>query len=103
MPIKHLIVEHRVIDGDTIEATLDLGFGLQYITPVRLIGVSAPERNTPEGKVSKKKLEEFMQADRLVCQSSAKRGSFGRVLGRIYADGVDLNQRLIDEHYASVY
>ena len=97
------ILEYRVIDGDTIEATLDMGHGIQFKSKVRLKGVSAPEARTPEGQITKAKLTEYMQADTLVCESANKHGKFGRILGRIIADGIDLNQRLIDEHYADVY
>ena len=37
---------NRVIDGDTIEVTVDLGFSLSWVTPVRLFGINAPEMNS---------------------------------------------------------
>lgn len=101
--MQHKILQHRVIDGDSIKAILYLGFGLQYDTVIRLHGVDAPKLSNPRGKQAKEKLTEYMQADKLVCEAVDDLEVFGRVLGRVFADGVDLNQRLIDEGYAEIY
>ena len=96
------VSDYRVIDGDTVEATLELGFGISYTAAIRLIGVSAPEIDTAEGRTTKAKLTDYLQAESLVCDTDGS-GSFGRILGRFVADGVDINQQLIEEHFATVY
>ncbi len=40
----------RVIDGDTIEVRVELGFRCSVVTPLRLLGVNAPEKNTRPGR-----------------------------------------------------
>ena len=57
------------------------------------------------GKLASKFLSEhILHADKLVIQTKLdKKGKFGRVLGVIVADGVDLNQALIDNHLAVAY
>lgn len=41
-----------VVDADTVDLTIDLGFNIRKIERVRLLGVDAPERNTPEGAIA---------------------------------------------------
>jgi endonuclease YncB( thermonuclease family) len=46
----------RVIDGDTIEVEIDLGFKIKHTTILRLSGINAPELRTPEGVAAKRYL-----------------------------------------------
>lgn len=107
--MRYTILDYRVIDGDTIEATLELGLGIQYVSPIRLFGVDAPESRTHDkeekaaGLRSKNKLIEFMESAEMLACESVEHGRYGRILGYIFADGINLNQRMIDEHYAQVY
>ena len=43
----------RIVDGDTLECDADLGFNITLRLRIRLLGINAPELNTPEGKLSK--------------------------------------------------
>ena len=106
----------RVVDGDTVDAELDLGFKIFIKERIRLMGIDTPEsrtRNLAEkswGKAAKYRLEELLaEADgkfTLVTQMQAK-GKFGRILGTIQVstkDGiVDANQVLINENLAIPY
>jgi len=48
---------NRVVDGDTVNLTIDLGFRLTYTANCRLAGINAPEMSTEEGKASKMMLD----------------------------------------------
>ena len=101
----------RVVDGDTVDAIIDLGFDVSYKSRVRLYGIDTPESRTRDldekarGKLAGKFLSDaILHADNLVIQTKLdKKGKFGRVLGVIVADDVDLNQALINNHLAVAY
>ena len=101
----------RVVDGDTVDAIIDLGFDVSYKSRVRLYGIDTPESRTRDldekarGKLAGKFLSDaILHADNLIIQTKLdKKGKFGRVLGVIVADDVDLNQALINNHLAVAY
>ena len=101
----------RVVDGDTVDAEIDLGFDIVYKSRVRLYGIDTPESRTRDldekarGKLASAFLStSILHADNLVIQTKLdKKGKFGRVLGVIVADDVDLNQALIDNYLAVAY
>ena len=102
----------RVVDGDTVDVVLDLGFDILFKCRVRLYGIDTPESRTrnlelkARGLLSKQYLKDKIEsADQLVIQTKLKdsRGKFGRVLGSIIADGVDLNEEMVKNHYAVKY
>tara|TARA_R100001460_G_scaffold64669_2_gene104946 strand:+ start:1125 stop:1547 length:423 start_codon:yes stop_codon:yes gene_type:complete len=101
----------RVVDGDTVDCEIDLGFDIVYKSRVRLYGIDTPESRTSNkdekarGKLAAKFLSDnILHADKLVVQTKLdKKGKFGRVLGVIVADDVDLNQALVDNYHAVPY
>jgi micrococcal nuclease len=101
----------RVVDGDTVDADIDLGFSIKFKSRIRLYGVDTPEsrtRNLDEkarGKLASKFLEDCIKKASFVKVKTKldKKGKFGRVLGSIIADNVDLNQAMIDKHLAVKY
>lgn len=101
----------RVVDGDTVDAEIDLGFDIVYKSRVRLYGIDTPESRTRDldekarGKLAGKFLSDsILHADNLIIQTKLdKKGKFGRVLGVIVADDVDLNQALINNYLAVAY
>ena len=102
----------RVVDGDTIDVTLDLGFDILYKSRVRLYGIDTPEsrtRNLDEkarGKLAKSFLEDAINnGKKVVIQTKLKdsRGKFGRVLGDIVVDGININQSMVDNFHAAAY
>lgn len=101
----------RIVDGDTVDCEIDLGFDITYKSRVRLYGIDTPESRTRDldekarGKLAAKFLSDaILHASTLAIQTKLdKKGKFGRVLGVIVADGVDLNQALIDNHLAVAY
>ena len=102
----------RVVDGDTIDADIELGFSVFMRDRIRLMGIDTPEsrtRNLEEkswGMAAKHRLIELLaEADgefTLHTQEMAK-GKFGRVLGTIMINGKDANQSLIEEKLAIPY
>ena len=102
----------RVVDGDSIDVTLDLGFDILFKTRVRLYGIDTPEsrtRNKDEkarGKLSAKFLQDAINtAEQVVIRTKLKdsRGKFGRVLGIVVCDGKDINEAMIDNFMAAKY
>ena len=99
----------RVVDGDTVAVTLDLGFDVKlHKQRVRLHGIDTPEsrtRNLAEKKLglaAKERLKELC-VGRFKVKSLGK-GKYGRVLGIPYTeDGQDICQLLIDEGHAVEY
>ena len=99
----------RVVDGDTVDVTLDLGFDVKlHKQRVRLHGIDTPEsrtRNLAEKKLglaAKERLKELF-VGRFKVKSLGK-GKYGRVLGIPYTeDGKDICQLLIDEGHAVEY
>ena len=101
----------RVVDGDTVDADIDLGFSIIFQSRIRLYGIDTPEsrtRNLDEkarGKLASNFLKDSIQKASSVKVKTKldKKGKFGRVLGSIIADNVDLNQAMIDKHLAVKY
>ena len=109
---------NRVVDGDTIDVTIDLGFDLLKKERVRIAGVDTPEKRTrdKEEKVlgidatnwMKEHLEGAIKGgEELIIRTELKGGvgKYGRLLGWLYVgeDAVSLNQQMIQEGYAWAY
>ena len=101
----------RVVDGDTVDVDIDLGFGMIYKKQrVRMMGIDTPEsrtRNLEEkyyGKLSKAHLQKILSEGNIQLKSHDK-GKFGRILGELFiGDSVySINQQMIDEHHAVPY
>ena len=102
----------RVVDGDTIDVVLDLGFDILYRSRVRLYGIDTPESRTRDldekarGKMASAFLKEAIEGgDKIVIQTKLKdsRGKFGRVLGNVVVDEENINQSMIDANLAVAY
>ena len=106
----------RVVDGDTVDAELDLGFNIIYKERIRLMGIDTPEsrtRNKVEKKLglkSKARLKELISEHKgniILRTSKEGKGKFGRILGSlVVADNgveVNLNDILIAEGHAREY
>ena len=109
---------NRVVDGDTIDVTIDLGFDLYKKERVRVAGVDTPEKRTRDleekelGKDATNWLKEKLEGavagdDDLVIRTELVGGvgKYGRLLGWLYiGDGdVSLNEEMITEGYAWAY
>ena len=109
---------NRVVDGDTIDVTIDLGFDLYKKERVRVAGVDTPEKRTRDLEEKalgldatawlKEKLESAVKGDDdLIIRTELKGGvgKYGRLLGWLYIGDatVSLNESMIDEGYAWSY
>ena len=109
---------NRVLDGDTIDVTIDLGFELYKKERVRVAGVDTPEKRTRDLEEKalgidatnwlKKKLEDTIAGeDELSIRTElvGGMGKYGRLLGWLYVgeDLISLNELMIDEGYAWEY
>ena len=109
---------NRVLDGDTIDVTIDLGFDLFKKERVRIAGVDTPEkrtRNLEEKALGidatnwlKDKLESTLSGDdelTIRTELVGGVGKYGRLLGWLYVgeDTVSLNELMITEGYAHAY
>ena len=102
----------RVVDGDTIDISIDLGFSLTKKERVRLAGIDTPEKRTknPKEKEMGYQATEFLEmhlieATRLTVKTE-KDGKYGRMLGWLYKtdeDTTSINQIMIDKGYAWAY
>ena len=102
----------RVVDGGTIDVVLDLGFDIMFKSRVRLYGIDTPEsrtRNKDEkvrGKMAGSFLKDAVDSGvQVVIQTKLKdsRGKYGRVLGNVIVDGININQQMIDNYLAVAY
>ena len=102
----------RVVDGDTIDVDLDLGFDIIYKCRVRLYGIDTPEsrtRNKDEkvrGKLASKFLQDAINnGNHVILRTQLKdsKGKFGRVLASVIVDGIDINQSMVTNHMAVRY
>ena len=108
----------KVLDGDTIDVTIDLGFDLYKTVRVRIAGVDTPEKRTRDLEEKalgidatnwmKEHLEETINGDdELIIRTELKGGvgKYGRLLGWLYVgdDVVSLNEQMITEGYAWEY
>ena len=109
---------NKVLDGDTIDVTIDLGFDLYKKERVRVAGVDTPEKRTRDLEEKalgidatnwlKEKLTETIQGDdELTIRTELKGGvgKYGRLLGWLYVgeSTISLNEQMIEEGYAWEY
>lgn len=101
----------RVIDGDTVHARLDLGFGLYLEEDVRLYGIDAPElhgkKHPTDGSAErvKARLAELVEGREVVVRVvDGAKDKYGRILGvMILANGAVVNDLLVSEGFAKPY
>ena len=104
----------NVVDGDTIDVLIDLGFDILFQSRVRLAGIDTPESRTKDlkekalGLESKEYLKKALKDAKSVVIKTEKMNStekFGRILGWIYVNGdtVSLNDMMINDGYAWGY
>ena len=102
----------RVVDGDTVDVDIDLGFGVwMHKERVRLYGIDTPESRTRDleekkyGLAAKMFLTKWTNSGDLTLKTFKDgKGKFGRILGEIwYGEKHNVNQLLVDNHHAVRY
>jgi len=109
---------NKVLDGDTIDVTIDLGFDLYKKERVRIAGVDTPEKRTRDLEEKalgidatnwlKEKLNETIKGDdelTIRTELVGGTGKYGRLLGWLYVgeSTISLNEQMITEGYAWEY
>tara|TARA_R100000988_G_C3967684_1_gene149742 strand:+ start:82 stop:450 length:369 start_codon:yes stop_codon:yes gene_type:complete len=108
----------RVIDGDTIDAFIDLGFDIHVKKRIRFMGINTPESRTRDleekakGLAAKDRVKQLLEGTNTIQLKSHGVGKYGRVLGELHIDVVDgkekmtlesVNELLIKEGHAVKY
>ena len=104
----------KVVDGDTIDVDIDLGFDISFTSRVRLAGIDTPESRTADkmekalGLEAKDYLKKSIDAAKTVVIKTEKMDSsekYGRILGWVFLDGAEtsINQKMIDDGHAWGY
>jgi micrococcal nuclease len=104
----------NVVDGDTIDVVIDLGFDIMFFSRVRLAGIDTPESRTTNkaekvlGLESKEYLKKYLKDAKSVVIKTEKMNSsekYGRILGWVYLNGdtESLNDKMINDGYAWGY
>jgi micrococcal nuclease len=102
---------NKVIDGDTVDLDIDLGFGVTLSHRVRLKDIDAAEIRTKdltekaEGLAAKAWLEKELSREGEWIIETTKEDKYGRILGTLYlvGDPVTLNERMLNEGIAKPY
>ena len=104
----------KVVDGDTIDANIDLGFDISFTKRIRLAGIDSPESRTTNlkekalGLESKEWLKKTLEDAKDILIKTEKPDStekYGRIIGHLFINGQEtsLNNQMIDEGYALAY
>lgn len=104
----------KIVDGDTIDVDIDLGFSISYSQRLRLAGIDTPESRTSDkfektlGVESKDYLKTKLKDAKDIVVKTEKPDSsekYGRILGWIYIDGntKSINEQMIEDGYAWSY
>jgi micrococcal nuclease len=104
----------NVVDGDTIDVVIDLGFDILFASRVRLAGIDTPESRTTDkaekalGVEAKEYLKKQLKDAKTIVIRTEKMNSsekYGRILGWVYVNGESesLNNKMINDGYAWGY
>lgn len=93
----------KVVDGDTVDVFIDLGFSVWHKERIRIAGIDTAEKNTPLGKALKAYMKELLEGKMVRLQVS-KPDKYGRYLGEIWlGSDVSINKQLIQHGLAKPY
>jgi micrococcal nuclease len=101
----------KIVDGDTIDVDIDLGFGITLSHRVRLKGINAAETKTLDleekvkGLAAKEWLKKELSREGEWVIETTKEDKYGRILGTLYfvGDPVTINERMLNEGIAKPY
>jgi micrococcal nuclease len=104
----------KVVDGDTVDIVLNLGFNILHAVRVRLASIDTPESRTRDldekarGLLAKEFLKNWLSQEhekkKIVIKTFKKsKGKFGRVLAEIWVNDVNVNEDMIECYHAVPY
>ena len=97
----------KIVDGDTVDVLIDLGFDIHVKERVRLAGINAPETRTKDkeekkkGLAAKTRLKELCKGQ--IFLKSQGKGKYGRIIGELFLQGVSINTIMVAEGHAKEY
>lgn len=115
MPNEYSVKVLKIVDGDTVDVDIDLGFGIVLTDErVRIMGIDTPESRTSDavekvfGLASKHRLKELLEKEAVLITYDDKngedmKGKFGRILGDFKCGDKTVSQVLIEEGHAVPY
>lgn len=92
----------NVVDGDTVDAEIDLGFQLKIKQRLRLNGIDTPERGQVGYQEAKDALAKFV-LDKEVLVTTYKTSKYGQYLAEIEFDNQNINLLMIEQKFAKSY
>jgi micrococcal nuclease len=92
----------NIVDGDTIDVTIDLGLQIYSNQRIRLYGIDTPERGQAGFSEATARLRSLIEGKE-VSLKTHKVSKYGQYLGEISVDGVDVNRIMITEGFAKEY
>lgn len=109
--VYHIKEVCKIIDGDTVDLLLDLGFGIFTKKRVRLWGIDTPEIRTRDLEEKRRGYAAKERLNKLIAEASEGSlmlhsngiGKYGRVLGTIYNKKLNLNMKMVSEGHAKNY
>lgn len=95
----------KIVDGDTVDLNIDLGFHIIMTRRVRLLGINAPERFTAEGEDARTFITSQIPPGTKVIVKTKLDSSdkYGRVLGEIFLSDISINNLMIEKGHAVAY
>lgn len=99
----------KIVDGDTVDVILDLGFDMYKKERIRLVGIDTPESRTRDLEEKEMGLEakEFLERRMNDCENlwvrTEKDGKYGRMLGEIWCGVTNINEEMVSRGYAWEY
>lgn len=115
MPNEYKVKVLKIVDGDTVDVDIELGFGIVLTDErVRIVGIDTPESRTSNkvekifGLASKNRLKELLSKEAILITFDDKngedmKGKFGRVLGDFKCGDKTVSQVLVEEGHAVPY
>ena len=115
MPNEYNVKVLKIVDGDTVDVDIELGFGIVLTDErVRIVGIDTPESRTSNkvekifGLASKNRLKELLSKEAVLITFDDKngedmKGKFGRVLGDFKCGDKTVSQVLVEEGHAVPY
>ena len=94
----------KVVDGDTIDLEIDHGMHIKSVQRIRLYGIDAPERFTPDGREATTWLRGMIENEEVTIRTIKDRTEkYGRYLGEIFIDGDNVAEMMIAQDMAKPY
>ena len=94
----------KIVDADTLDLVIDCGFNIKMTQRIRVAGIDAWETRGEErekGLKAKEFVESIMNVGtKVIVKTGKDKGKYGRYIGRIYCNGLDLSEVLVEHGHA---